>query len=695
MPPVELIFAVHNHQPVGNFDHVIESAYELAYRPFLEVLQAHPGVRIALHQSGILWEWLVRHHPAHVESIAQLVARGQIELLGGAYYEPFLPAIPEHDRQGQIALLNQFLVERFGVTPRGAWIAERVWEPQLVATLACAGLDFTLVDDAHFEAAGVPARELDGSFVTEEEGRALRVFAIRRQLREMVPFAPPEAILQELAAWAQAAGGPAPPLFVYADDGEKFGTWTGTHDLCYRERWLDRFFAALEENADWLRVRTFAECIDRTPPRRRVYLPAAAYAEMMEWALPPESQRRLQRTRARLAGEEDGALASQLRGGSWRGFLARYPESNWMHKRMLRQSHAVEAGLAASNGDSSRFVRARDAVWRAQCNCAYWHGLFGGLYSPHLRAAIYEQVIAAENELAGEAGAEPQVLDADADGLPEVMLRSAALVAVVKPDEGGAVFELDARAARFNLLDLLARREETYHDAVRDALHAAATGGPEAGNGGGELVYDAYRRGSCIDHWLAAPATVGDFALAALPELGRLAARPYGWTLEPGGVRLERAVPLCLPGDPLVRVVKRLRLDGSALVARYTLRSEAAQTVTVRFGIEMGVNFLAGDAPDRWFEVPGRTLADRRLRSSGSLPAVSRIDVVDAWRGLATRFESEPAAEVWRTPIETISMAQHGLERVYQGSALLFVHDVTLAAGEACELQLRQEVENR
>ena len=688
MPPVELLFAVHNHQPVGNFDHVIENAYQLAYRPFLEVLEAHPGVRIALHQSGILWEWLAAQHPEHLETVARLVSRGQIELLGGAYYEPLLPAIPEPDRQGQIALLSRFLSQRFGVTPRGAWVAERVWEPQLAATLARAGLEFTLVDDTHFEAAGVPAWELDGSFVTEEEGRVVRVFAICRRLRELLPFASPEETVRELAGWGAGADDTGTPLCVYADDGEKFGVWTGTHDLCYRDRWLDRFFSLLEANADWIRMRTFAECVDRSPPRRRVYLPAAAYAEMMEWALPPESQRQLRRARARLAGDEDGALGGSLRGGTWRGFLARYPESNWMHKRMLAASHAVEA-QAASNGDPARLARARDAVWRAQCNCAYWHGLFGGLYSPHLRAAIYAQVIAAENALASPGDAALQVLDVDADGLPEVVLRTPALVAIVKPDEGGAVFELDARGACFNLLDMLARREEVYHEKVRAALQATPDA---AGNGAPPLVYDAYRRGSCIDHWLAAPASLADFAAAALPELGRLAGCPYGWTVEGGGLRLERAVALRLPGDPLVRVTKRLQLDGSALVAHYTLRNEAVQAVTARFGIEMGINFLAGDAADRWFEVPGRALPDRRLRSTGSLPAVDRIDVVDAWRGLRTCFASAPAADLWWVPIETVSMAQHGVEHVYQGSALLFVHEVSLAAGAACELRLRQEV---
>lgn len=684
MTAIDLAFAVHNHQPVGNFDHVIEDAHCRAYRPFLEVLEAHPGVCIALHQSGILWEWQAAHHPEHLDTVARLVAGGQIELLGGAYYEPLLPAIPEADRQGQLARMSRFLSERFGVEPRGAWLAERVWEPQLAGTLARAGLDFTIVDDAHFEAAGVPPWELDGSFVTEDEGRPLRVFAIQRWLRERVPFAPPEATLDELASRASAARHGI-PLLVYADDGEKFGAWTGTHSLCYGERWLDRFFSLVEANATWLRLRPFAACVDETAPRARVYLPEAAYTEMMEWALPPAAQRRLRRARARLDGEAEGVPGALLRGGTWRGFLGRYPESNWLHKRVVAASRAVQAAEAADDGDAGRLEAARQAVWRAQCNCAYWHGLFGGLYAPHLRSALYAELIAAENHLVPGAAAEPAVADVDADGQPEVVLRSGDLLAIVKPDEGGAIFELDARAARFNLIDMVARRAEAYHEAARATL---SPGSP----GAAELIYDPYRRGSCIDHWLAPQACWEDFAAAALPELGALAAQPYGWTVEGGGVRLERALVLRVPGDPLVRVVKRLQLRGATLVADYTLRNESGQPLELRFGIEMGINFLAAEAADRWFELPDRVLADRRLGSAGRLDAVRRFDAVDGWRGLRATFTCAPAMELWRVPIATVSMAQHGLEQVYQGTALLFVNDVALPPRGAAELQLRLEV---
>ena len=36
------------------------------------------------------------------------------------------------------------------------------------------------------------------------------------------------------------------------------------------------------------------------------------------------------------------------------------------------------------------------ALFRGQCNCAYWHGVFGGVYLFHIRAANYANLLDAE-----------------------------------------------------------------------------------------------------------------------------------------------------------------------------------------------------------------------------------------------------------------------------------------------------------
>ncbi len=103
MPPrISLALAIHNHQPVGNFGWVFADVYEAAYLPMVEALERHEGVRLSLHYTGALLDWLRAERPEFIDRLRALVARGQVELLGGGYYEPVLASLPERDRVGQL-----------------------------------------------------------------------------------------------------------------------------------------------------------------------------------------------------------------------------------------------------------------------------------------------------------------------------------------------------------------------------------------------------------------------------------------------------------------------------------------------------------------------------------------------------------------------------------------------------------------
>ena len=141
MNKVAFLFCVHNHQPVGNFLHVLENAYEKAYLPFIEVLKKYPFMKISIHYTGILWDFFKDHHPEFLETLRELVKKGQLEMMTGGYYEPILAVIPDADKVGQIKRLTQTIEEEMGVTPQGMWLAERVWEPHLPKYLVEAGLE--------------------------------------------------------------------------------------------------------------------------------------------------------------------------------------------------------------------------------------------------------------------------------------------------------------------------------------------------------------------------------------------------------------------------------------------------------------------------------------------------------------------------------------------------------------------------
>src|SRR5207244_8464661 len=140
-----------------------------------------------------------------------------------AFYEPVLASRPREDRVEQIHWLHQAVRDRFGVDARGLWLTERVWEPELAADLALAGVRYALVDDRHFLVSGFAGDRLHAPFWTESDGKRVALFPIDERLRYLIPFQP----AADIAAYLRQLRERGAPLAVFVDDGEKFGGWPG------------------------------------------------------------------------------------------------------------------------------------------------------------------------------------------------------------------------------------------------------------------------------------------------------------------------------------------------------------------------------------------------------------------------------------------------------------------------------------
>jgi len=663
-----LSLAIHNHQPVGNFPHVFEAAYAQSYLPMLRALERHPKVRVAMHYTGPLLDWLDGAHPEFFPMLRALVERGQVELMTGGYYEPILAVIPERDRAGQIRKMTTYLQRRFGARPKGLWLAERVWEPHLARSIAASGVEYTIVDDAHFLAAGMRPQDLTGYFVTEEEGRTLKVFPSLHALRYLIPWKPVPDVIAFLREHVREPS----PVLLMGDDGEKFGLWPGTYAHCWEGGWIEAFFDALEAQGEWLSVAPPGEAAAR-PAGGRVYLPTASYDEMEEWALPAETGAEYAEIRHRLEDRGDPALR-YLRGGFWRQFLVKYPEINTMHKKMLRVSEKVWA-LPAGR----RRQRALDELWMGQCNCPYWHGVFGGTYLPHIRRANFAHLIASEALADETREASPAVAaaDLDGDGAMEVELSTPSMVLSVDPGDGGGVVEWDWRRAGVNLVNVLSRRKEAYHGqlvAVRgenrspegavETIHTTHVRVKEPGLDR-LLVYDRYRRASFLDHLLPPGATLDGFAAGEFAP--GFAGLPYAADLpkprSAARVSLTREASLELDGSrSLVRIEKRFSAEGKTALLRVTYRvtNRGAGPLRALFGVETSWGITDPQSP---VQVDGTS---RPAREPAVVDAAERVELTDyGWP--APVVLTFPRAAVWRFPLETVSNSEAGFERTFQG----------------------------
>jgi alpha-amylase/alpha-mannosidase (GH57 family) len=627
MAAIRFAFGIHLHQPVGNFDHVFEQHVRDVYRPLLENLAARDFLPVVLHLSGPLLEWLEAHDTRYLDQLGRLVSDRKIELLLAGFYEPVLASLPRADRVEQIQWMHDAIRRRFGVEAHGLWLTERVWEPELAADLAEAGVRYALVDDRHFLVSGFRAEQLHAPFWTESDTKRVALFPIDERLRYLIPFRPPE----ETAAYLRELRGAGHQLAVLADDGEKFGGWPGTREWVYERGWLEQFTTTIRGLIDSgeVQLSRLDEALNVVPSGGIAYLPTASYREMEGWSLPPDAALRLIRLErdlgdARMAGP-DGAL---VRGAHWRNFLVKYPESNRMHKKMQALSL-----LCREQGDPAA---ARRAIGRAQCNDAYWHGVFGGLYLPHLREAIWRNLAQAERELRVGQELSAEVLDFDGDGHEEIWIHSDRFSAVVSPSRGAAIEDYTIFAAETNFANTLTRRREAYHDtALENQVEAAR----DAANG-----------------------------------------TPSIHDLEEG-IRLEQRPPLDADDRALLvdRILpSRLALNEYVEGGYWAVHSWARAACAFR--IERAHQRI--DIACSFRGPTGETRLEKRLGFSSD----GRLDVTYRWDAALAEPEdfftteislfaplqltSEPAAEVWRFPIETIAKSERGLDRTRQGESV-------------------------
>ena len=673
---VTLLMAVHSHQPVGNFGFVFEEAYAKAYDPFLCVLERHPEVHLSLHYSGCLLDWLLEHRPEFIRRVRTLVAKGQVELLASGYYEPILPLIPEPDRQGQIAQMRDALRTHFGAESTGLWLTERVWEPDLPATLARAGIRYTMVDANQFAAARpwLPRAmqiedetfwDLLGCYSTEYTGSSILLFPASKRLRYWMPFQAVERTVDFLRRLRRDE----PVTVTFADDGEKFGLWPKTYRWVYDEGWLDQFFGALERERAWLTTATFQDSLRHAGPQGNVYLPCGSYEEMLEWS-----------------------------GGSFRNFFTKYPEANAMQQKMLRISGQIRScpprvprtgkrSMVTVNG--KRFTvhealnRAARELYTAQCNCAYWHGVFGGLYLTHLRRAVYAHLIAADQlvqEAARQApvprrasprqraallrqeGVATEAADVDGDGYDELTLRTPAMQLVVDPTDGGTVTEWSLYGPRINLLDTLSRRPEPYHEQLRarQAQPAAATGqgvasihealGVKEEHLESYLTYDDHRRSGFLDYALQGMPALQDVARSTWGERRLWPSGPCRWeaSAQPAGASRSASVTLVRDAEGTqIRKTVRVLANHAAVDCLYELTGHRVPVIALEFNVALR--------------------DERYLHQAQQLGPVTRFEIAEPAAGVSLRAFIEPAAMLMHFPVETVSESEGGLERTYQG----------------------------
>ncbi len=659
MAKIKLLLAIHSHQPVGNFEGVFEEAYEKAYLPFLETISKHYSIKVTLHYSGGLLDWLLRRHPDFIAKIKELVNQGRCEILAGGYFEPILPIIPEEDAIAQIGLLKAKIKEIFSYDATGAWLTERVWEPRIPYILARSGITYTIVDDAHFKFVAKDPDDLRGYYISEEQGRKLFIFPGSEKLRYTMPFRLPQETIDYLRIRKERND--KDTIITFADDGEKFGLWPGTNKWVYREGWLENFLTLLEQNKEWIELQTFSQCLRENSASGKIYLGCASYREMLEWSE-----------------------------GYFRNFFIRYNEADNMHKKMYYISNKLHT-YANSLGRDDLF-KARSNLYMAQANDAYWHGVFGGLYLNHLRSNIHSYLIEAEkiiDNIASKKEAAVKQEDINFYGEEEILINTKEHNLYFMPQKQGVLYNWDYKPRSLNITNTIMRSQEKYHQRLREKITSAsaqnqagissihdAAGVKEEGLLE-KLCYDLYPRYSLIEHFLDKGVDLETFSYAKARE-----------AVEPLSIKSSFRIVSSGKKQPAVEFFYSIASGGLSLDISKSI--VAARDITVNYSFNNSKQLFK----DLYFGVEFNfSLYDPNLSMRKDEFRAKDFSINDIWYGVHINFSLSNEALIWHFPVQTVSDSESGIESIYQGLCVLMLWDLSIVESEKHKLGISIGIE--
>jgi hypothetical protein len=677
---INFALVIHNHQPVDNDPSIIEEVFRTSYLPFLKKLSEFPLIKANLHYSGYLLDWLQEEHPEFIDVLRMLVNRQQVEILGGGYYEPILPCVPDEDAKGQLVLLRDKVNSLFGSKAAGIWTTERVWEPRSPEILQEAEVRYTVLDDTIFMSSGVPEDDCFHPYLVESRGSFTTVFPVSKALRYLIPWKTEWNTMAFLRRNADALGD---RIAILGDDGEKFGAWPTTYEKVYEKGWLNRFFELLVRNRSWLTTVTLSDYLGEFGAHERTYLPSSSYEEMLGWSLPEGGSRR--------------ELAKGGR-GLWRLFLSKYPEAGRLYSKMLAVSKMVHGISDDVNTD------ALHEVWKGQCNDVYWHGTFGGLYAANLRRVAYHHIITAQRiaEQTLHVGSSDwlTVGQENYNGSTEFTVDTSSLGVRLCPSLGGAISELDFKEAALNVLDVIARRREGYHSSLRKRfgepiLRGSSSSGSSSSSSSSSnsrrrgrmmrtqlgatssktrdaanelLVYDRYPKFSFQEMLVDEGTTAKDFLRQTFSESPGLAGHPYDASVEMTAKNVtfnlsHRSRLLAHGATTLVNLQKRLTVpsEGSEIKFGYNFEMAAdRQGARQRLVIEMNLSSL-GD----------RAFAEEYI-SPVALSSITTHELRYPEVGVSAYLRFSRPVDIALVPLRTLSRSESGFQTNLQGVSIIY-----------------------
>ena len=663
MKKVSLLFGIHMHQPVDNFDETVAKAVTECYEPFFKTVMQTPNFKFSLHCSGWLLEKIQLEYPKLFEIMQYLSKKGAIEWLSGGYYEPVLCSIPSKDRVAQIQKLNLYIQKYMQQKPKGLWLTERVWDNTIIRDLKRCNIEYVMVDDYHFLSNGYPKEKMNGYYITNDGNSEIKLFPISKKLRYALPFSKPQESIDSILQYASTE----PSAAIFFDDAEKFGLWPKTNEWVYGQKWLENFIENVLQNSA-IKTMHYNEYINKNRALGLAYLNDCSYSEMGKWSLKTELAEEMEDL-IKKVGEEfyENEGIALIKGGIWNNFFIKYSESNYLHKRMLY--------LSSKQKELSQ--EALDSLYRLQTNDTYWHGVFGGFYLPNLRDNAYKYLLKIEKSLQQKG---EELIDINKDGFKELKVLTDNLSIVISKI-GAQMVEFGSLEKFFNWQNTIMRRKELYHNKI---LH------PQMQNVASAkvvtihnlqrdvksdfkelLIYDWYAKNSFIEHISDREFTLENFKNLTYKEIGDFVNEPF----EYDGKSFTREGKI---GNSNAILKKKYHFKKSKIVLKSKLESEYSKVPF--FAQEFNFHF----AHSNKITINGKFLNDGLLFTE-----CKSVKIYDDFTQKELIISSDEKWQVFAVPIITISESEKDYEAITQGVSFLFTREFEKSLKIRFELEVK------
>ena len=605
------------------------------YVELITLLNNFQNLKITIHFSGSLISYLDKNFSDFSNKIRTLLDRNQIELFGGGRYEPIFPFIPKEDRQSQLLLMNRLLDHTFGYTPNGAWITESVWEPSLALDFAKSRIQYACLSKDYFISQGIEEKDIFGYYLTEEEGRKLAIFPISNKLNSLMMKYTPQELINNISENTESS-------FVLI--------YEGLIDSVDKLSWLNTFFQLLEKDNKNIETKLFNDYFINNKPTGRIYLPTLQDIKLQDISLPSKN------------------------------FLLKCHEANLLHKKMLRVSKKINSakeGKSRFKVIKEMISQAQDLLLKGQNSAIYCNYNFNGIYSPYERHSTYSNLIKAENLIdaasrQGSSWIQASETDYDCDGNDEIIIETESQNIYLSSALGGTILEHDFRPKNINLTNTISQEKEPL-------------------------------KLSLIDHFLPTSTTLQECKLSQMKHLTKEIIYPYQVEKikakeETCKVTFTSNINLInLENTPDIELKKQInvRSGDSSMVFNYTLTNKSHFKAEFLFGIEFNLNIAPKGNEESYFYLNGdinSKTPDSDLKSTEELNEINQISACNKTLGIIFNLSWNHLSTLFRFPIETMTLKDKKLEKLFQGTTILPTWHLILEPETTWELLIKEDI---